>query len=307
MMARIPKNRPRWQDGLVFWAYRFIRLLARILPERLSFAMGRGIGLLAYYALAGRQRTVVADIQVALHLPEREAARLARESGAALGLTGAEFLRFSGRHELLRKRISFQGEEHLRHALAAGRGVIILHAHIGNWELCGQAMCLAGYRLHPVVKVQTSGRVYEEIDRERRQSGMVPITRGFSLREMLRVLRRGECVLIMPDQHASKGVIVPFFGRPASTARGIPILARLSGAPVVPVFIYRVRPGYHEIRIHPELEMARTGDEQLDTATNLARINKVLENAIMEAPAQWFWLHKRWKVGFNPGMGGSDP
>lgn len=296
-------RRGRIKNTLAYAAFLVFRFLARTLPESLSYALGRGVGVLAYRLLPERRRSTEDNIRKALGLPDEAAARLAREASAALGLLGAEFLWFSARRSLLAERVEIKGEEHIQSALAEGRGAILLHAHLGNWELCGQALGMAGYRIHPVVQIQASGSFYAAIDRERRLCGMRPIVRGFSLREMLRVLRQGECVLIMPDQDAGrKGVFIPFFGRPASTPRGIAVLARLSGSPVVPVFIHRLRPGYHQIRFHPPLAMERTGDEDADTIANLTKINELLEGVISEFPEQWFWMHKRWKT--KPRMGG---
>lgn len=296
----------RWEhlkNTLLFAAFLVFRFLVRVLPEGLSYALGRGIGCLAYWLLPDRRQVTKDNIRKALGLSNEAAARLAREASAALGLLGAEFLRFSGRRDLLAERVRFEGEKHIRDAMAMGRGAILLVAHLGNWELCGQALIIAGYRVHPIVQVQASGLFDDALDRERRLSGIMPIAKGFSLREMLRVLRLGDCVSIMVDQDAgSKGVFVPFFGYPASTARGIVVVSRLSGSPVVPVFFRRLRPGYHEIRFHPPLTMKQTEDEKADTVANLTRINAILEEVIRDAPEQWLWMHKRWKT--KPRHGG---
>ena len=214
------KSRRRRRDGrslknnLLFAAFSLFRFLARFLPERFGYWLGRRVGLMAYHVLPDRRRTAVENIRAALGLKAAEATRLARESFISLGLMGAEFLRFSGRRALIGNRVAIEGREHLRAALAPGKGVLLLHAHQGNWELFGQALALAGYEIHPIVQVQAGDRFYTVVDRQRREAGMIPITRGFSLREILQALEQGHCVLIMPDQNGGRdGVVVPFFGR----------------------------------------------------------------------------------------------
>lgn len=287
------------KNDLLYGAFLLLQFCVRILPEQWVYALGKCLGLLAYYILPDRRRTAMDNIQQALGRGSAEAAELARESFASLGLLGVEFLRLAGRPDQIRRRIEIHGERNLQETLAQGRGVVLLSAHLGNWELMGQALGLRGYRIHPLVQEQANGRFYAVIDRMRQEAGLLPIARGrLSLREILRALRRGECVSIIPDQDAGgHGMFVPFFGRPASTARGLDTVARMSGAPVVPVFIRRTRPGWHEISFHQPLDLVRTSDEAADALENLTRINRLLEEIIREHPEQWLWMHKRWKTG----------
>lgn len=287
-------------NNLFFPVLIFFRFLVRLLPEGLCYSLGRGLGLLAYMILSERRRTTVNNITLALGLQGKQAHDLAKASFISLGLFGAEYLRFSGRRKLLAERVTIKGLEHLQAALAGGSGVILLNAHLGNLELAGQALVLAGYRIHPIVRVQTGGLFNAMIDRERRAVGAEPIELGFTLRAMLNALKQNEIVQIMPDQHTTekKRVLIPFFGHPAWTPRGLDVIARLSNAPVVPVFAHRTRPGYHEVNFYPPLHMVRTDDEEADTITNMTRVNALLEEVIREHPEQWFWMHKRWKV--NP-------
>ncbi|NLG84368.1 MAG: lysophospholipid acyltransferase family protein [Firmicutes bacterium] len=291
----------RWRSRLIhkltFFIFILFRTLTRVLPERGGYALGRGLGLFGYLVVAQARRGAVTNLRAALGLDEDAARRLARRCFISLGLSGAELLRLGGRPDLIKKRVRLVGEEHLRAALAAGRGVVLFTAHLGNWALCGQALSLAGYLVYPIVQAQANERVYAFIDRERRAMGLRPISRGFSLREVLRALREGGCVSIMPDQEAEKkGIFVPFFGRPALTPRGIVVAASLSGAPIVPCFFRRRRPGYHEIRLGPPVPLAHTGKEEEDLRVNLARLNSILEAEIKEHPEEWLWIYDRWRT-----------
>ena len=118
-------------------------------------------------------------------------------------------------------------------------------------------------------------------------------------RFILRTLKAGEVSGILVDQNADRaGVYVPFFGRLASTLPTAARMARRTGAPIVPVTTYRL-PGRtrHTLRIGPEVVPVETGEanEERDVLLTTHLCNRAIEDAILEAPAQWVWVHRRWQ------------
>jgi KDO2-lipid IV(A) lauroyltransferase len=116
---------------------------------------------------------------------------------------------------------------------------------------------------------------------------------------ILQVLRHGGTVGILIDQHISEreGAVVPFFGRPASTATAPALIALRSGAAVLPVGITREPDrGRYRIRVGEEVPIRRSGDLRADLVVNTARFNQAIEAMIRERPDQWFWVHRRWKT-----------
>ena len=287
----------RLKDRVEFSAFMALRFLARVLPERVGELLGRGIGLLSYAILGDRRATALGNIRSALGLEGRDASVVAKASFAHLGQVGVEMLRFAGKQRLLGERITVRGREHIDRALAEGRGVLLFTAHLGNWELLGRTLAGLGYRLHPIVQNQANSGFNNELDRLRRQGGMQPIARGgTAVREVLRALKGGDCVIIVADQYAGRdGLVVPFFGRPAATPRGLAVFARATGAPVIPIFIHRTRPGYHEIHALPPFYQVKTDDAEADIRTCLERMNNQFETVIRHYPGQWLWMHRRWK------------
>jgi KDO2-lipid IV(A) lauroyltransferase len=130
--------------------------------------------------------------------------------------------------------------------------------------------------------------------RFRRRSGAELIIKRQAVREVLQALRRGRMVGILLDQNATRaeGVFVPFFGVPASTSKGLAVLALRTSAPVVPVFLRREPGGRHCLEASPALEPPADGDVAAYTAT----FNQVIEAAIRRAPEQWLWMHARWRT-----------
>jgi KDO2-lipid IV(A) lauroyltransferase len=114
---------------------------------------------------------------------------------------------------------------------------------------------------------------------------------------MLRALRSGRILGILPDQHAAGGsIIVDFMGRPAATAVGPATLAARTGAPIIPAFCRRRPDGDFEAVIYPPLPLVNTGDREADVRANTILVNQALEREILAHPEQWLWLHRRWKV-----------
>ena len=91
------------------------------------------------------------------------------------------------------------------------------------------------------------------------------------------------------------GVFVDFFGRRACTNKGMAVLALLSGAPVLPVFLLREKGGYRAV-FGPPMPLRRTGDRIRDIEDNTAAYNRAIESFVRRYPEQWFWAHRRWKT-----------
>jgi KDO2-lipid IV(A) lauroyltransferase len=104
---------------------------------------------------------------------------------------------------------------------------------------------------------------------------------------------------ILIDQHISEpeGAVVPFFGRPASTATAPALIALRSGAPVLPVGITReAGRGRYRIGVGEEVPVRRSGDLRSDMVVNTARFTRAIEAMVRDRPDHWFWVHRRWKT-----------
>ena len=202
----------------------------------------------------------------------------------------------------LMSRVSIVGEENLRAARARGKGVFLLSAHIGNWEVGALAAGLLGEPIAPVVRPLDNPLLEEELGRLRRRFGNRPVPKKQATRELLRAMARNETVAILVDQNVlpREAVFVPFFGRPAATTPSLALLQLKTGAAVVPVFTWPEADGRYrlafEAPILPE-EFAGDGvdrEERVRRAT--ARYMAVTEAAVRKDPAAWLWVHNRWKT-----------
>jgi Kdo2-lipid IVA lauroyltransferase/acyltransferase len=275
-------------------------LLAR-LPARAGLWVGSRLGDLAWLALPRRRAMTLENLARALGR-ERSAAqlrRLGRRSFEHLGMNLVEACVFFFRPpSVLLSRVELDGVEHVRAAAAKGKGILLLTAHYGNWELLAASHALSVYSLSVVVRPMDNPVMDRVVERFRLRSGVELITKRRGLRDILEALRRGRMVGILLDQNAARaeGVFAPFFGVPASTSKALAVISLRTGAPVVPVFIRRVEGERHRVEAGPVIPMPSTGD----VADYTAAFNRAIEAAIRRAPEQWFWMHNRWKTRPRP-------
>lgn len=271
------------------------------LPVGLGLWVGRRLGDLAYWALPGRRTVARQNLARAFgeKRSRRDLYRLCRESFRHLGMTLVEACTFFFRPpSVLLSRVEVQGADHLKSAAAQGRGILLLTAHYGNWELLAAAHALTGYPLSVVVRPLDSPALDRLVTRFRERSGVAVIAKRRAFRAVLEALRRGWMVGILLDQNASRreGVFVPFFGQPASTSKSLALLALWSGAPVVPVFIHREAGGHHRVTVEPAVPPPATGQREQDILALTATFARILESRIRQQPEQWLWIHRRWKT-----------
>jgi KDO2-lipid IV(A) lauroyltransferase len=194
--------------------------------------------------------------------------------------------------------IIYDGFENYAQAQEQGKGVLFLTAHFSNWELGSFAHGIYGHPCYFLVRELDNPLLDAFINRYRCLSGGHAIEKRNAAREVLRALRRGEAVGILSDQNvlAGEGVFVDFFGRPASTTTGPARLARQTGAPIVlGLVIWDEKLGKYRLRFD-SVEWIRREDPEDEILVNTANFTRLIEEYVRRYPAQWLWVHRRWKT-----------
>jgi KDO2-lipid IV(A) lauroyltransferase len=271
------------------------------LPESLAYSLGEGAGRLAF-RLDRRHREIAVE-NLARAFPDVSSAEqvraLAQSVFESLGRTAVDVARsgevLSGKR---RDAAQVDGFDRLLEAKRRGRGVLMLGAHFGPWELLPVLATLYYEPIHVVARPLDNPWLDDLLTSLRERGGNRVIRKQDAVLAILQVLRRGETVGIMIDQHITEkeGIVVPFFGRPASTVSAPALIAIRSGAAVLPVGILREGRGRYRVRIAEEVAVRRSGDLRADLAENTARFTAAIEAVIREQPDQWFWVHRRWKT-----------
>lgn len=288
-----PRYWPTWIGMGLLW------LVARLASYPVALGIGRRLGRIAHRLAAERRH--ISEVNLTLCFPELSAQQrqaLLREHFEALGIT-IVMMGFSwwGSDDKLRRLSHINGLEKFEPLLSKGKGILLVGMHFVDLDLIGR---LLGLR-HPfgVVYRQHENPVIEQAFSRYRKERFSAAIRRSDVRSVLRALKENQVVWIAPDQ-AMKGkhtVLAPFFGIPASTTTIVSRIARISGAPVVFIYGYRL-PGEqgYVIEIGSQIEDFPGDSMESDTQ----RINLMIEQAARVAPAQYLWSHRRFKR--RPGL-----
>lgn len=271
-------------------------LARRDYPSSLQF--GRRLGEFARRLPLPQKKVVRRNIELCFPgMPAAEREDLLKrhfhEAGISLPETALAW--FMPREQLL-SLVRFEGLEEFDRLVASGRGVILLAAHFTTLEI-GARFITAARQVHAVYK-PSSDPLLSEFFRKYRGAVAASMIASDDIRAMVRVLKAGGAVWYAPDQafRAKGAEMVPFFGIPVATNTATSRLARLTGAAVLPYFVERLpaEQGY-VVRIGPALEDFPGPDSVSDTL----RHHELIEAEIRRLPAQYLWLHKRFK-GLGP-------
>lgn len=272
--------------------------------ERTTFRQcrhaGMWLGLLFHHALPSRRRISVANLQLAFpELNARRADRLARRASQNAAMTFCEFLHLrAASEEELRAYSWIEGYEHIASGFAAERGVLLLTAHLGNWEIMGARAALE-FPLTVIARPRSNEAVHAHIESIRAKSHVRVISRFDTGRAPLKVLKNNEALGVLPDQYEQGGTLLPFFNQPTKMVDALARLAILSRARVVPAFGVRRTPWLADGRIvaqvFPGFEVPKTENRVEDVLTGTRRVVHELENIVRAHPDQWLWMHRRWR------------
>ena len=272
--------------------------LLRALPHGAARRLGAALGGAAHAADRRHRELVRRNLGRAFpdwSAAERDGAALAcfRHFGAAFCDTVSALRLDAG---ALCRRTESSGWEHLRTAEAAGRGVLLMSAHLGHWEIASWAVAAFHGPIHAMGRPADNPRFDAWLERLRTRFGNVSIPKHGSVRGILRGLASGARVGLLIDQRVRPrdGILVPFFGRPAWTS---PLLARLAlrtGAPIVPVLGDLASGDGYRVTFLPAVESPAESDEAA-VAELTRRCLAVVEEGVRATPERWFWLHDRWK------------
>lgn len=263
----------------------FLARLVASLPLSCLQAAGALAGRLAL-SLSPRFRQKSETHLAAAGLP---VAPLARASAMQAGRAAAEtpWVWFAS-DERLARRVRMEGFEALQAARAAGRGVILLTPHLGSFEVAARAIAFSG----PITVLYKpprgeSGRVLVEQGRAQRNVRLAPAS-ATGVRRLLRALRQGEAIGVLPDQVPTlgEGAWADFFGHPAYTMTLPERLAALTGAQVLLAHGERLPGGRGwVVRIEP-----------LNEAPTPQAVNRAMETLIRRLPEQYYWGYNRYRA-----------
>ena len=278
-----------------------ILVLMSWIPLGLGRFLGKQLGLVASRVPVTRSALVLDSIRRSLGdtLGEEGARRLTRKVYFHFGQMVFEvphILRLN--RDNLRDYAAFDQEENFLQAMAKGKGVFVLTAHFGNWELMSAAMSLRYGPGAVVVRPIDFAPLDRLVSMLRSRFGTEAILKQRAMRRLMGVIREKKAVGILLDQNVDwyEGAFVRFLGQWACTNKGLALMALKTGTPVIPAFSVRQPDGRYRVIFDPEVRLIRTGDKARDVEDNTALFTRAIERFVLKYPDHWFWFHRRWKT-----------
>ncbi len=290
----------RIKNDLIFVFIFYLILFVRLLSREAAFKLFEKLGQLSYYLISDARNKMIAHLTIAFGDQKSMKAirKMAKETFVNLGRNAVDAIRLPT-YSLkdLEKIVVAEGLDVLDRIRAEGRSIILITGHIGSWEVLAGYIAMKGYPLYIVGARLYDPRLNRLLLKMRKSGGYINIPRGGSTKYLLQILNRPNLLGLLIDQDTRvAGTFVDFFGKPAYTPVGPVILARKTGASLVPVFIKLDRTYRHRINILPEFKMTLTEDKRKDATRNTQALTKIIEDFIRTVPTQWVWMHERWKT-----------
>ncbi len=280
-----PKHWPTWFGLGLFW-------LLNLLPWSIKRALATVLGTFIYFVIPIRRRVTLINLKLAFpdkSESERRSLARAHYRSLALGLFETCAAWWSPLDRLPPFKII--GREHLATAAAAGKGALVVTAHVTILEI-GARIVNEQIEFNALYRDPNNPAI-AAIMRGNREKHLKTAIHFDDLRGLLRVLKQGGLVWYAPDQgkKTKMSEILPFFGEPAITNVATSRIAQMSGCRVIPYFAHRLPDGSYELHVFPPWENFPSGDHTADAL----RVNHFIEEQVKRAPEQYFWVHKRYK------------
>jgi KDO2-lipid IV(A) lauroyltransferase len=286
--------------GIAYYSILAVFRVLSLIPRSAGLILGDLLGRILFLVLK-RRRNVVMDNLTRAFKHEKDRAEigiLVENTFKNLGRIIFE-LAWSSRlsKEELQKHITVKGLENYQKALEKNRGVLLISAHFGNFEILAYAIAIFCSPVNIVVRHMSYRPLNPFVNGLRTRLGSRTIPAKRSMRKILRALKKGQSVGTLIDQSVDwyEGVFVDFFGRRACTNKGLALIALKTEAPVVPVFLVWQGTKF-VMEFQPELPLIKTGDRTIDIESNTQQYTRAIEKFIRRYPDQWFWVHNRWKT-----------
>jgi len=280
----------------------FCDFVGGIVPLGLLYAFGRFFGWAGYTFAVKHRRIAIESLTMAFGKTKtpQEIRRICRECFNSMACLAVEFFMFMKHPERIKKFVDIEGIDNLKEALAEGKGVVAISAHFGSFPLLLSRLAQEECRVNAVMRHmrdQKLDELFEDKRRLMRVGSIYTQPRQTCVSQSLKVLRDNEVLFVQLDQNfGTGGVFVDFFGVKAATATGPIVFSMRTGAPIVPMFIYRLGGPRHRIVIEPPIHVEESGTKSERLLHAVERLTALIEKYIRQHPHEWGWIHKRWKA-----------
>lgn len=288
---------------LEYRAFRLCAAIARSLSLKGAYALAGVVsGLLYQLDVKHRERAITHVLHSGARATREEAAKLVRENFRHMAKVFVEIAKIDqcigpGSYK---ERLGLAiGDPEARGILdGKPRQVIVVTAHLGNWELAGSAYCWqGGVKMTSIMRPLNNPKIGAYVYGHRTNSAHRTVSKEKGIRPLLAAIKEGDTLAIVADQHASctEGVETTFFGQPVRTHATPALLHLKTGLPLWPCFMIRRDDEFHfDFSSDGLIERKPSGDKDADVLAITQMINDAIEKQVRLHPEQWLWAHRRW-------------
>jgi KDO2-lipid IV(A) lauroyltransferase len=279
-----------------FLAYKLGIFLANCFPRKVAYRIATLVAAIHFYCSKKDRSAVIDNVCAVTNKPPQEAFPIARSIFENFAKYLVDFSRFAKIDDaFIKKFVRIVNIEHVTNALKKGRGVLLLSAHLGNWELAGGIFPKLGHQLNVVALDHENPAVNNIFVNQRLMMGTQVISTGLTIRKCFAALKRNECLALLGDRDFSNhGIEMPFFGKNTLIPKGPATFCLRCGAPIVPVFMVRNADDTFTFIFEKEIVCQKSGDFEGDIAAITEKTTKVIEQYIRKHPEQWCMFRRFW-------------
>ncbi len=289
------------------WALKCIRIFVSSISYNFAYKLGGFLGRLLYL-LGVRKKVAMTNLDIVYKdtKTKKEKEQIYKECLINVGRYAVNYFRlpflpasFWDNH------CELENAEALLNAFNKKKGVILIGAHIGMWDLaCGKLGTL-GYPVVLIGKNVKNPAVHACVCETRVRMNFASLKNRGTLKQILEELRAGGGIVMTVDQdmRAHKGVYLNWLGHTAYSVVSTAFVAKRTGSVVIPIAMYQLSPTKFKLRVGEEIPWIECEEGEKELQINAQNHSDIVQKWIMEAPELWFWLHKRYKTqpnGTNP-------
>jgi len=289
----------RFIDPAALCFFEILVCILRMMPLAVVRIVGSGLGRALYYIGPARRKVAMANLDTVYgdRLSVGEKRAIARRAAAhfvrcATVLINSYHLKVNK----LERIIDARAVGKLEDLVADGHGVIIVSGHLSNFPLVVAYLARRGIPMAVFMRRGGFHPTEQMMEKMQAAIGVRTISRTRAGLESRRWLDNGGVLWLTIDQNARHGVLVPFFGKPATTFPLAVRLARSVGAPILPVFVHENNERKYVIEIEEPVRLPRGKPTETELVADLRRLTGLLEEHVLRSPEQWLWAHRRWRT-----------
>jgi KDO2-lipid IV(A) lauroyltransferase len=288
-------------DYLYLGLYKFFGFILKLLPRKIIIKLMKSISWFVYNISKKHQRIIHTNLDIAFNKTLTLKEKKTHGISAFINLLDTTFgiiERDGMQKKEVIKNVTFEGEEIVKKYQEAGKKIIFITGHQGNWELLSQAIAIKfDLTLVGVGRELDSKLMDKVLKKNRERFNVEMVYKKGAMKGCIKALSKNKAIGILIDQaiRQNQSIEVSFFGHPATHTPLASILSRKFEIDLVPAFISTSDYLNYHVKIYEPIKTIKTDNQDKDLARLTQLQANTMEQVIKENPKEWFWMHKRWK------------